>query len=146
MCIASHIFVLNNLCPKAELLLLLRRCCGCWCGAGLTAAQEVATLARSGLLQLLPAMYIICIYNKSASLVLVGSSHKRQNAGRFLLLMRIFHFLFFLGYWLVFIYYRYIYIYVEHRVNNMQRVKMKREFFLSGFLYLVEFFLFYFLC
>jgi len=60
--------------------------------------------------------------------------------------MRIFHFLFFLGYWLVFIYYRYIYIYVEHRVNNMQRVKMKREFFLSGFLYLVEFFLFYFLC
>lgn len=126
----------------AALLLMLLRCwCCCSCCGELTAAQDVATLAWSGLLQLLPAMYIIFIYNKSASLVLVGSSHKRQKCRQIFIVDADFSFLFFwaIG-WFLFIIY--IYIYVEHRVNYMQRVKMKREFSFGFFFIWWQYFFF----
>lgn len=82
-------------------------------------------------------LYIIFIYNKNSSLVLVGSSHKRQKmqANFLLFLWRIFHLFLFnffvvvfcLGYWLA-VFICCGFIYVEHGVNNMQRVKMKRDF------------------
>lgn len=59
---------------------------------GSSSKSRVATW--SGMLQqLLPVMlYIIFIYNKNSSLVLVGSSHKRQKMQEnFLFLWRIFH-------------------------------------------------------
>lgn len=122
----------------AALLLMLLRCwCCCSCCGELTAAQDVATLAWSGLLQLLPAMYIIFIYNKSASLVLLGSSHKRQKCRQIFIVDADFSFLFFFGL-LVGFYLLYIYIYICGAQSKLYAARENeariffRVFFLFG--------------
>lgn len=102
----------------------------------------MATLAWSGLLQLLPAMYIIFIYNKSASLVLVGSSHKRQKCRQIFIVDADFSFLFFwaIG-WFLFIIYIYIYICGAQSKLYAARENEARIFF-RVFFYLVAIFFF----